>query len=691
MAPQPFTAWTAIIKRLQKHKLLAADLDAALAEAKAKTGGKVKGLEDVAPENALAAYEKKLLGGPGGRADKDSLYSHLTSTKASSAPPKATQELLRKFIAGEPVTKQQILDAANRPKGNPAVENFFGGNAALKLPQFLPENQGLVEKMQTRVKGFAYMPSVLDDPPERTTGESSGSESEGGRGKGKGKAKAEPKVEPKAEPKATEPETEAAKAAPPVVEPPAPKAGEGGPSGTVSLSREDALARANPGAPVVSDGEKAAASSGAMKNEEAKAMAQLEVDAAGAVASEFVDNALQAAMESMIKASKGRLSNAPSGNPTAGGDPVPPAAVAPAPAAAAAAPRAPPRLPADAEVSREQYENAQRYFQRLATGTVPPAGQGLQELARDMINRYESQEAAMARELDLSQAKGRRAVIRTEATIPTEERVPASAPAERIAGTGEAGTEAAPVENLVLEDVARDAEGPGGAAIATPAQAMKAAGGDSKDDEKEVAGLGIEEAKRRIRALHQVFDSMIKEFREKPHTKDRDDALNSSDPKKVKAHLLSMLKKVRDYYAGSTKGLKVGVIVPADQLIGAILGRAGMSGVAAAPAGSGQPIEAGKVSTASADRVHPGEFLHKAKEDRFGRAISLSIHRRNSGMDAYKRRGVRNHAVPVSQTVTPGPVADPKIRINQNVPFGGVFGGVVQGRNPKSMGIRIKT
>jgi hypothetical protein len=60
-------------------------------------------------------------------------------------------------------------------------------------------------------------------------------------------------------------------------------------------------------------------------------------------------------------------------------------------------------------------------------------------------------------------------------------------------------------------------------------------------------------------------------------------------------------------------------------------------------------------------------------------------------MDAYKRRGVRNHAVPVSQTVTPGPVADPKIRINQNVPFGGVFGGVVQGRNPKSMGIRIKT
>lgn len=310
-----------------------------------------------------------------------------------------------------------------------------------------------------------------------------------------------------------------------------------------------------------------------------------------------------------------------------------------------------------------------------------------------MINRYESQEAAMARELDLSQAKGRRAVIRTEATIPTEERVPASAPAERIAGTGEAGTEAAPVENLVLEDVARDAEGPGGAAIATPAQAMKAAGGDSKDDEKEVAGLGIEEAKRRIRALHQVFDSMIKAFREKPHTKDRDDALKSSDPKKVKAHLLSMLKKVRDYYAGSTKGLKVGVIVPADQLIGAILGRAGMSGVAAAPAGpvSGQPIDAGKVSTASADRVHPGEFLHKAKEDRFGRAISLSIHRRNSGMDAYKRRGVRNHAVPVSQTVTPGPVADPKIRINQNVPFGGVFGGVVQGRNPKSMGIRIKT
>lgn len=633
MAPKPFTAWNAIVKQLNEHDKMVEDLRLATEAAAAGTGPRTEGLMDVAPEAELSKLEKKMLGGAG-RADNDSLYAHLTKKKAASAPSVAQQKLIKAFLGGSSVTLPEILEAAGREKASDTLQTYFKKRDEISLPQFLPENDDLVKNMQAKVLGFETLKPAVEpsSETEEEKPETKKPETEAGTG-----AKAEPKAKPVLEqPKPITPRPEGKEEEdegegefttprePPVVPAPAPAPAPAAP-GPVSLSREDALARANPDAPVISDGEKAAAKAGDMQNDEAKKMQEMEVGSSGDVSPTITDAS---------KAAQGREQNVDNLNPTAGGE------------------------------------------------------------SRQQPTEEEQAQAALARELDLSQAKGRRAVIRTEATIPTEERVPAPAPAERIAGTGEAGTEAAPVENLVLEDVARDGEGVQGAMISTPAQAMKAAGSDSKDDEKEVAGLSIEEAKRRIRALHQVFDSMIKAFREKPHTKDRDDALNSSDPKKVKAHLLSMLKKVREYYEGSPKGLKVGVIVPMEQLVGAILGRAGMSGIAApAPAGpvSGQPIEAGKVSTASADRVHPGEFLHKAKEDRFGRAISLSIHRRNSGMDAYKRRGVRNHAVPVSQTITPGPVADPKIRVNQNVPFGGVFGGVVQGRNPKSMGIRIKT
>ena len=688
MAPQPFTAWNAIVKSLTEHGKRSAALRESLAEAESLTAGRITGLADIAPEEQLAAFERTMLGGDGSDSARNkSLYAHLTNKKAPSAPSVAQQNLIRAFLNGQTVTQAEILAAADRKTASAELNRYFKKNdGEIRLPDFLPEND-------ERLKAMRAVVEKLPPLTPASEGAGAGAKDEP-KGKGKGKegagAKAEPKKPIVEQPKPITPRPEEeeeekpdTKPDPPVVPAPAPAAPAPAPAPApaapkaISLSREDALARGNPDAPMISDGEKAAAKAGAMQNEEAKNMQEMEVGASGAALPKITDAS---------QATQGREQNVDNRNPTGGGESRA-TYTAEELAKIAQAQVEARQIPINPQIQMEATELSKR-IEDDPESYAPEMRAAINEYLKMYDEEISRQQSAT----DMSQAQGRRAVIRTEASIPTQEPETPRAPAERIAGTGEAGTEAAPVENLVLEDVARDGEGAQGAMISTPAQAMKAAGSDSKDDEKEVAGLSIEEAKRRIRALHQVFDSMIKAFREKPHTKDRDDALNSSDPKKVKAHLLSMLKKVREYYAGSPKGLKVGVIVPMDQLVGAILGRAGMSGIAA-PAGpvSGQPIEAGKVSTASADRVHPGEFLHKAKEDRFGRAISLSIHRRNSGMDAYKRRGVRNHSVPVSQTMTPGPVANPKIRVNQNVPFGGVFGGVVQGRNPKSMGIRIKT
>ena len=90
------------------------------------------------------------------------------------------------------------------------------------------------------------------------------------------------------------------------------------------------------------------------------------------------------------------------------------------------------------------------------------------------------------------------------------------------------------------------------------------------------------------------------------------------------------------------------------------------------------------------EKENPGQVLHRQGEDRFGHAISLAIHRRNSGMDAYKRRAVPRHAVERNEPPTFGQVVEPQLRMNQNAPLNFRARPVI-GRTPTNLGIKIKT
>lgn len=276
-------------------------------------------------------------------------------------------------------------------------------------------------------------------------------------------------------------------------------------------------------------------------------------------------------------------------------------------------------------------------------------------------------------------------VSQREAGAPKVSTLPPATQAERIPGTSEAGTDTAPVENLVMENVSRGREED------TPGvgQIMKSAGTTEKDDDKEVARLSIEGAKDRIRALHTVFDELIPAFKAAPHRKDRDDALQSKDEKVVKEHLLSMLKKVREYYSGGPSGLRVGVVIPASAIIQSLLGGAAAAApaapVVAAPAPAAAPFGMGGRTP-----DHPGSVIHKKGSDPYGVGMSIAIHRRNSGMASFMKKGVAGHAITNVEPIQPGKVSKPVIKMNQNAPMNGNMG-IVLGRTPKSLGIKIKT
>ena len=255
---------------------------------------------------------------------------------------------------------------------------------------------------------------------------------------------------------------------------------------------------------------------------------------------------------------------------------------------------------------------------------------------------------------------------------------------------------------FVLEDVPRDSGAGPSDAGPSAGQIMSSPGAPTaKDDEENVKRLSIDEAKSQIRALHTVYDRLIPAFKEAAHTKSRDDALQSSDKKVVHDHLLSMLRKVRDFYAKS-KGLQVGIVVPAAQVLRALMGQMGGGGGGAAVGGASQPAEllapslapneGGGVVTGfqAPEKENPGQVLHREGEDRFGHAISLAIHRRNSGMDAYRRRAVPRHAIERVEPPTFGRVEEPQLKMNQNAPLNYRARPII-GRTPANLGIKIKT
>ena len=185
--------------------------------------------------------------------------------------------------------------------------------------------------------------------------------------------------------------------------------------------------------------------------------------------------------------------------------------------------------------------------------------------------------------------------------------------------------------------------------------------------------VSLKAVKKQIKALHIAFDSKIPEFKAKPHTDARDDAMNTDDVKKARGHLKKMLKAVRAYYEAS-RTMQVGVVIPAQQLIQSIMARMGGGGGGAGttapatpnPTASATPSASTATPTPTPPasvKAHPGDVLRK-KGDRFGHAFSVSTNYRNSGMEAYQRRGVGRHEIVKDGPPEDGNVKDPVIRPN---------------------------
>lgn len=176
---------------------------------------------------------------------------------------------------------------------------------------------------------------------------------------------------------------------------------------------------------------------------------------------------------------------------------------------------------------------------------------------------------------------------------------------------------------------------------------------DTEDKQRAKATIG--RLKEEIKALHLLYDNNIKQFRENPHKKDRDDALASNDIEKVRAHHKSMERAVRDYFkSGSADDLKVGVIVPIDQYLSQYFN----SNTATA-------TTIPKVKNEAVSRVaHAGAQLVAKGEDRFNRAIAQNTFYQRGGMSSFKMKAVANHKIRIGGQSRVGDVEDPKPRVD---------------------------
>ncbi len=247
----------------------------------------------------------------------------------------------------------------------------------------------------------------------------------------------------------------------------------------------------------------------------------------------------------------------------------------------------------------------------------------------------------------------------------------------------------------------------------TPDQAMKMSTLDISKEEKEVDDMPIKTVRKRIDALHVLYQDVIKVFQTDAHKKDREQSKKNDS--KARNHLKMMLKAVREYYRESSS-MQVGVIIPAHQLVASIMskigmqmptgGMSGMSGMSGPPPPPPPPppsqaeskddeaqgkdekkgdqdedeekeeekptASTASASTASASqkggvgsvKEHAGDKLKKTG-DRFGHGFHVSVNYRNSGMEAYQRRAVGRHVLKDDVDERQGMLADPQPQLNQ--------------------------
>lgn len=191
-----------------------------------------------------------------------------------------------------------------------------------------------------------------------------------------------------------------------------------------------------------------------------------------------------------------------------------------------------------------------------------------------------------------------------------------------------------------------------------PSDIAKARGDDIAQENKQRGKASIKRLKEEIRAYHLVYDNNIKEFRENPHKKEKDDALKSQDIKVVRAHHKKMEEKIREYYrSGDADSLNVGVIIPIDTYLQQYLSRS-------TPQASPIPAPITSAPGGSVGATHRHQHLTKKGHDPFGHSIAAGTYYQRGGIQTYKQRPVANHTIRIKGAVGKGTIADPKVYVD---------------------------
>ncbi len=173
-------------------------------------------------------------------------------------------------------------------------------------------------------------------------------------------------------------------------------------------------------------------------------------------------------------------------------------------------------------------------------------------------------------------------------------------------------------------------------------------------EQQRVATMTIKEVKARIKALHDAYDGLIPSLTTDQHKKNKERAMKTKNADEAKSHLLEMLKLIREYFAGPLGGLTVGVVIPAQDYLRALMGTMGKDGDCGCkhddeehkhehslddpvgtiydPPGTRPPED-----NTAPGKPHPGDVLKdRHGHDSFGHTYMVANHYRNSGIDRTK-------------------------------------------------------
>jgi len=193
-----------------------------------------------------------------------------------------------------------------------------------------------------------------------------------------------------------------------------------------------------------------------------------------------------------------------------------------------------------------------------------------------------------------------------------------------------------------------------------PLTASKITSKRSDDVDKENKQRGkasIERLKEEIKAYHLVFDNNIKEFKDKSHKKQKNDALESDNIELVRKHHKAMETKIREYYrSGDADSLNVGVIIPIDTYLKEYLTKNTPQYSNIDPPTNSQ--------TQGGGASHRHGHLQKKGHDPYGHAIAASTYYQRGGISSYKQKAVANHTLKIKAPVKNDNINDPKIYVD---------------------------